>query len=370
MKKLIQIIPFVLMSVFCKADNFPTSVSTDANLYTAVNNCYTTLSSSIDLSTGTISAAATSCFPSSGLFTIDNEVIYYAAKTASTFTGCTRGQDGTSAQPHSATRYIKQSIVAAHHNLLKDEIIAVEGYLKNGPVSFIGSISSSTYSTYSTTAGSAINIIGGTAGKIPYQSAANTTVFISTGAEGNILTSHGISSPTWEISGASPIGSVVMYSSSIAPSGWLVCNGNAVSRTTYAGLFAIISTTYGVGDNSTTFNLPDFRGVFPKGSGTTSRAAGKDANGNYYDSTLGTYYTDKLQGHRFFIGNSGWDAYNDYGQTSSGGLSSSSSLTELSKNSGNRLYAQTITDNGTNGTPRTGNTTEPQSVSINFIIKY
>jgi microcystin-dependent protein len=44
------------------------------------------------------------------------------------------------------------------------------------------------------------------------------------------------------------------------PAGWLIANGQAVSRTTYAGLFAVVGTTYGVGNGSTTFNLPDFRG--------------------------------------------------------------------------------------------------------------
>ena len=49
------------------------------------------------------------------------------------------------------------------------------------------------------------------------------------------------------------------------PSGYLLCDGSPVSRTTYSGLFAVISTTYGVGDGSTTFNLPDFQGQFLRG---------------------------------------------------------------------------------------------------------
>jgi microcystin-dependent protein len=53
-------------------------------------------------------------------------------------------------------------------------------------------------------------------------------------------------------------------------SDWLLCDGSAVSRTTYAGLFAAINTVYGAGDSSTTFNLPDFRGRFPIGLGTTT----------------------------------------------------------------------------------------------------
>jgi microcystin-dependent protein len=57
-----------------------------------------------------------------------------------------------------------------------------------------------------------------------------------------------------------PIGSVQPWLGASAPSGWLVCTGQAVSRSTYAGLFAIISTRFGVGDGSTTFNVPDLQG--------------------------------------------------------------------------------------------------------------
>ncbi|CAB4164589.1 MdpB Microcystin-dependent protein [uncultured Caudovirales phage] len=58
-----------------------------------------------------------------------------------------------------------------------------------------------------------------------------------------------------------PIGSIVDYAGTSAPSGFLFCFGQAVSRTvTYAALFAAIGTTYGTGDGATTFNLPDFRG--------------------------------------------------------------------------------------------------------------
>ena len=57
-----------------------------------------------------------------------------------------------------------------------------------------------------------------------------------------------------------PVGVISAYAGSSAPSGWLLCAGQAVSRSTYSDLFAALSTTYGVGDGSTTFNLPDLRG--------------------------------------------------------------------------------------------------------------
>lgn len=62
-----------------------------------------------------------------------------------------------------------------------------------------------------------------------------------------------------------PRGSIQAYAGSTAPSGWLLCQGQAVSRTTYSNLFDIIGTTYGAGDGSTTFNLPDLRGRVPVG---------------------------------------------------------------------------------------------------------
>jgi len=65
--------------------------------------------------------------------------------------------------------------------------------------------------------------------------------------------------------GDSLTGMVAAFSMSWAPAGWLKCNGAAVSRTTYAQLFAWLGTHYGAGDGSTTFNLPDMRGLFPRG---------------------------------------------------------------------------------------------------------
>lgn len=67
-----------------------------------------------------------------------------------------------------------------------------------------------------------------------------------------------------------PPGAILIYAASAVPSGWLGCDGAAVSRTTYSGLFAIIGSTYGGGDGSTTFNLPNLSGRVPVGVGTGS----------------------------------------------------------------------------------------------------
>ena len=75
------------------------------------------------------------------------------------------------------------------------------------------------------------------------------------------------------VNSASPVGSVIDLPVTTAPDMYLFCNGAAVSRTTYAALFAVIGTAHGSGDGSTTFNLPDRRGYFTRG---TDGGAGRD----------------------------------------------------------------------------------------------
>lgn len=65
------------------------------------------------------------------------------------------------------------------------------------------------------------------------------------------------------------VGMVIPYAGASAPSGWFLCQGQAVSRTTYAALFAVCSTYHGAGDGSSTFNLPDFRGRALVGIGSS-----------------------------------------------------------------------------------------------------
>ena len=74
---------------------------------------------------------------------------------------------------------------------------------------------------------------------------------------------NGVTAPA--ISASNIVGSVAFFAFSTAPTGWLKCNGQAVSRTTYSALFAAMGTLYGVGDGSTTFNVPDLRGEFVRG---------------------------------------------------------------------------------------------------------
>lgn len=84
-----------------------------------------------------------------------------------------------------------------------------------------------------------------------------------------------------QVTGAGPLGIIADFAGATAPTGWMLCYGQAISRTTYAALFAVIGTAWGVGDGSTTFNLPDFRGRV---------GAGKDDMGGSDAGRLSTFF--------------------------------------------------------------------------------
>ena len=78
-----------------------------------------------------------------------------------------------------------------------------------------------------------------------------------------------------DITNRSEVGAIKPWTKATAPAGYLLCNGGAVSRSTYAELFAVTGTTYGVGDGSTTFNVPQLQGKMPQGfDGNTYNLAG------------------------------------------------------------------------------------------------
>lgn len=98
----------------------------------------------------------------------------------------------------------------------------------------------------------------------------------------------GISSGVGNV-GLVPVGVVVPFAGSTSPAGWELCYGQAISRTTYAGLFATISTNYGSGDGSTTFNVPDLRGRTVAGLDNMGGTdAGRLTTVNIIGTTTGT----------------------------------------------------------------------------------
>lgn len=149
-----------------------------------------------------------------------------------------------------------------------------------------------------------------------------------------------------------PTGAIIPFAGSSIPAGYLLCNGATVSRTTYANLFKVIGTTWGAGDGSTTFKLPDARGRFPEG-----------ANGN-----LGTYHNAGLPN---ITGAASFGFRNDWQKSASGALSWSNASFQglcdfptqvgitlnLKANSSSTLYGKSTT-------------VQPQSLCVQYLIKY
>jgi microcystin-dependent protein len=121
-----------------------------------------------------------------------------------------------------------------------------------------------------------------------------------------------------------PVGAMFAYGGASAPAGWLLCDGSAVSRTTYADLFAIIGTTFGLGDGSTTFNLPDFRRRVSVGAGGSGTGTLGNAVGNAGGAETHTLSSGEMPSHSHNVTDPGHshtvgDSYNS--NASSGGIS-------------------------------------------------
>lgn len=144
-----------------------------------------------------------------------------------------------------------------------------------------------------------------------------------------------------------PIGSVIAFAANSAPSGYLLCNGAAVSRTTYAELFAIIGTTYGTGDGSTTFALPNLTDKFIQGSttaGTVKSAGLPNITGTFNTYTWSTTASGAFTG-----------TAND-GNSNASGTGKYVKFTFSAKNS-NSIYGASTT-------------VQPPAVTMRYYIKY
>lgn len=161
-----------------------------------------------------------------------------------------------------------------------------------------------------------------------------------------------------------PVGTISAYGGSSAPSGYLLCNGSEVSKTTYASLYAVIGDKFGTASVNTKFRLPDLREATTKGVGLTSKSS------NHYDAdglALGEFIDDRIKAHSHRI------------MTYAGGQTSISNVygnTGIASNidaSDSLSYVTNVTRNGSKGPiiESTGSaTTEVKAVGVNYIIKY
>lgn len=150
-----------------------------------------------------------------------------------------------------------------------------------------------------------------------------------------------------------PVGTINAYGGTTAPEGWMLCQGQAVSRTEYADLFAVIGTNFGAGDESTTFNLPDMREATTKGAGTTSKSVEAHSAIN-----VGDFVDDRTQSHTHTVSVADGFSYTQIGQPLNWGVGGSTTL-----------YANNNTKTTSNQSGRKGTTTEVKAVGVNFIIK-
>lgn len=156
-----------------------------------------------------------------------------------------------------------------------------------------------------------------------------------------------------------PAGTVLAFASSSVPDGWLECNGATVSRTTYAALFAVVGTSFGTGDGSTSFNVPDLRGQFVRGwdhsAAQDPDAASRTAllSGGATGNNIGSYQTDAFKVHSH-------GAYgHQYSRFYNGSGAAHDTIDAFSAGAG---YTGNFNDGG--------NETRPENVYLMYIIKY
>ena len=152
------------------------------------------------------------------------------------------------------------------------------------------------------------------------------------------------------------VGMIAPFGMSSVPTGWLACDGSAVSRTTYADLFTAIGTTWGAGDGSSTFALPDLEGAFLRGTG--SHGTSTMANGSAFAGpSVGSFENDQIQNHGHTI--------KVHSTGTSGGISLGVASTPT--NIAGQVFGLEAT---TSGSPRGGNETRPFNAGVRYYIKY
>lgn len=176
---------------------------------------------------------------------------------------------------------------------LTGTVNVVGGVIKNNGGA---SVTVPTVATTGPTSQATINnqaLICSTAGVQSYSALAQPT---ADGVAGDVMQTNG--SAVLSMAAAPPTGSMVIWTTTSAPSGYLECDGSAVSRTTYARLFAVIGTTFGVGNGTTTFNLPQTqRQVIVGRGGTAVNASLANTLGSQYGEEQHTLVQAEIPAH-------------------------------------------------------------------------
>lgn len=223
------------------------------------NNPSTTLNGAITAGAISLIVNSAASFPNNGQFRIliDNELILVGSVAGSTFSNLTRG--------------IENTTPATHGNGATVTLILTAGSLARNPRSMANT------------------------GDIEYLDATGAPVALAAPADGAYNISFASGVPSYSSSGsvAEITGAIKMWPGSSAPTGYLLCDGSAISRTTYSALFAIMGTTYGAGNGSTTFNLPDLRQRFPLGKAASGTGSTLGSSGGSIDHT----HTGPLHSH-------------------------------------------------------------------------
>ena len=149
-----------------------------------------------------------------------------------------------------------------------------------------------------------------------------------------------------------PAGSVIYYAKNAAPTGFLKANGAAISRSTYSALFSAIGTVFGVGDGSSTFNVPDLRGEFIRGW--------DDSKGTDGSRGFGSAQASQIGAHKHLSGTTTHDSHSRaYGGASASGVGSG----------GNINYAQNQAYTSTVGGTTNSNETRSRNLALLACIK-
>lgn len=180
-----------------------------------------------------------------------------------------------------------------------------------------------------------------------------------------------------------PVGAILPWAgpASTVPTGWFLCNGQTVSRTTYAALFNIVGVSWGQGNGTNTFNVPDLRGQFLRGadlgSNNDPNAAQRTVqtlNVGLNSKDAGSKQGDAFQGHGHVLSSasSSYDVQNGIRiRNSSGPMTTKYGLSAASGVNDN-LIAKVLgpISDGANGTPKISSETRPKNVNVNYIIKW